>query len=140
MQFMPFHSAKSVKGDRLMHVAEAWKREASKRSLIVVVPLCVLLLASVIWNVRLYRLSEQHRLQVLAMKQQASAKAAKAVAEAERAKREKQAAAASNARVDQLYQEISNLTRMSEHVMLQSQIARSLPTKKDRSQENAGPP
>ena len=52
---------------------------------------------------------------------EARAEAAQARAAAEQAQIKKRAAALANARVDQLYQEINNLTRISEQVMLRDQ-------------------
>jgi len=96
------------------------------------IPLCALLLVSGIWNVRQYWLVEQQRRQAVAAAQQARAEAARAAAEAERAKLKKKAAdAETGARVDQLYQEINNLTRMSEQILLRDRSKPGAPAKKD---------
>jgi len=123
-----------------MEVGGAWKFGVSNRSFVLVVPLCALLLASTIWNVRQYRLAEQQRLQVVAVEREARAKAARAEAEAERAKLKRKAAIAAGARVDQLYHEINNLTRMSEQLLLRNQRLRSTPVKEDSPEETAGAP
>ena len=105
-----------------------------------IIPLCTLLLASAIWNIRHYRLAEQQCLQVVAAEREARAEATRAEVEAKRAKLKKQAAAATDARVDQLYQEINNLTRMSEQFLLRNQSPRGTLAKKDGSGVIAGTP
>ena len=65
-----------------------------------VIPLCALLLASGIWNVRQYRLVEQQRLRAVAAEREARAEAARAEAEAERARLKKKAADAEAERAD----------------------------------------
>lgn len=68
----------------------------------------------------------------MAAAREAKAAAARSEMEAERAKRKKAAAAASDKRVDQLYQEINNLTRISERVLLRNQSSQdTLSSKKD---------
>jgi nitric oxide reductase activation protein len=88
------------------------------RSLILIMALCTLLLASVFGNIRQYYLAEQQYRRTATREQEAKAKTAQAEAEAERAKLRRQAAIASSERIDQLYREINNLTQMSEQVML----------------------
>jgi len=106
-----------------------------------VIPLCALLLASGIWNVWQYRLVEQQRLQAVAAEREARAEAAQAEAEAEQAKLKKRAAdAETGTRVDRLYQEIDNLTRMSEQVLLRNRNPQGTPAKKDGRGEAAGVP
>ena len=108
-----------------MKVGGAWKLAVSKRSLLLVIPLCVLLLASMVGNVRQYHRTERQRQRAVAAERKAAAKTAHTEAEVERAKLKRQSALASSARIDQLYQEINNLTQMSERVLLRD---RSLPT------------
>jgi len=104
-----------------------------------VILLCALLLASGIWNVRQYRFIEQQRLQALAVERKARAEAARAEAEAEQMKRKKKAAdAETGARVDRLYQEINNLSRMNEQILLRDRSPQGTPVKKDGPGEAAG--
>jgi hypothetical protein len=125
----------------LMEVGGAKKFVASNRSLMLIIPVCVLLLASAIWNVWQYRIIEQQRLQALAAEREAKAVAARSKIEAERAKLKKTAAAASDARVDQLYQEINNLTRINERVLLRNPSPQgTLSSKKDGDGEAAAVP
>jgi C4-dicarboxylate-specific signal transduction histidine kinase len=125
----------------LMEVGGARKLGVSNRSLMLVIPLCALLLASAIWNIRQYRLVEQKRLQAVAAEREARVKAGRAEAEAERAKLEKKAASAvTDARVSRLYQEINNLTRMSEQVLLRDQSPRGTPVKKNNGQQATSAP
>jgi hypothetical protein len=113
----------------------------SNRSLMLVVPLCALLLASGIWNVRQYRLAHQQRLQTVAAEREAKAETARAEADAKLAKLKKKAAdIETGARVDQLYQEINNLTRMSEQVLLRDRSFQGTPAKKDGRGEATGLP
>jgi len=124
-----------------MEVGGARKFVVSNRSLMLVIPLFALLLVSAIWNVRQYRLAEQQRLQAVAAAREARAEAARAEVEAERAKLKTKAAdAATSARVDQLYREINNLTRMNEQVLLRDRNLQGTPVKKDGPEAAAGLP
>jgi hypothetical protein len=116
----------------LMKVAGVRKLGVSNRSWVLVIPLCALLLASGIWNVRQYRFVEEQRLRAVAAAQEARAAAARVEAEARRAKLKKKAALAeTDARVGQLYQEINNLTRISEQFLLRDRSTPGMPAKKD---------
>jgi hypothetical protein len=111
------------------------------RSLMLVIPLGGLLLASAIWNVRQYRLVEQQRLRAAAAARDARAAAIRAEAEAEQVKLKKKAANAEmDARVSQLYQEINALTRMSEQILLREPSLHGTPAKKDGRGVAAGVP
>jgi hypothetical protein len=124
-----------------MDVGSAWKLGASNRALWLVIPLCAVLLASATWNVRQYRTLQERRLQTEAADRAARAAAEQAEAEAKRAQTEKKAErAAADARVQQLYEEINNLTRMSEQVMLRNPSPGRTQVTKDSKVEFPGAP
>jgi len=124
-----------------MEVEGARKFGVSNRSLMLVIPLCSLVLASGIWNVQQYQFTEQQRLKAVAVAREARVEAARAAAESERATLDRKAAnAKADARVDQLYQEINNLTRMSEQVLLRDPRPRDTSAKQDGRGEAVGAP
>ncbi|MFI5454745.1 MAG: hypothetical protein ACHRXM_04780 [Isosphaerales bacterium] len=124
-----------------MEVEGARKFVVSNRSLTLVIPLCALLLASGIWNVRQYQFAERQRLKAVAAAREARVETARAEVEAERAKVNKKAAMAkADTRVDQLYQEINNLTRMSEQVLLRNPRPPDTSAKQDGRDEAVGAP
>jgi len=124
-----------------MEVEGARKFGVSNRSLMLVIPLCGLVLTSGIWNVRQYRFAEQQRLKAVAAVRETRVEAARAEVEAERAKLEKKAAdAKEDARVDQLYREINNLTRLSEQILLRDPRPRDTSAKHDGRGEAVGAP
>ena len=94
-----------------------------------------------IWNFWQYHRLEQERLQTVTAEREARAEAAQARAEAEQALLKKRAAALADARVDQLYQEINNLTRISEQVMLRDQKSPPrMPANENDPADTAGAP
>jgi hypothetical protein len=108
-----------------MAIRTAWKLSVANRSLMLIIPLCVFALVSAIWNVRQYQFAERQRLRAIMVAQRAKVEAARVDAEAERGRLDRQAASArANARVDQLYQEINNLTRVSEQILLRDTPAK----------------
>jgi hypothetical protein len=112
-----------------MDAGKARKLMASNWSSVLISVLCVLLLVSVVWNFRQYRLAEVRRLQVVAMERDMSERAARAQVQVTKA-RSKRKAAATDVRVDQLYREIENLSRISEQIMLRSHRPPELLTEK----------
>jgi hypothetical protein len=117
-----------------MDVARAWKLAISIRKSAYIVPMGILLLLSVTGNVWLYRMAQGHRLQPT-ITEQAAGGGAKAATDAERLRlRRKAEAAATNARIQRLYDEINFLTRTSEQVMLRQASSR-LPVKQDKLTE-----
>jgi hypothetical protein len=109
-----------------MNVAGAWKFHVLSRSWALIVPLVVLLVASAFWNLYQHRLIEQDRTAV----QQKEATRAQEEADRTEARRKKNAEwAASDARVQQLYREINNLSEINERLLSQPQ--RSAPKKTD---------
>jgi hypothetical protein len=95
------------------------KLGAVNRSLLLVVPLSALLLAFIGWNVCHYRLDQEHRTDVLSEERASKATVALAKEESDRANLKKRSRdAESNARIQQLYEEINNLTRVGEGVLL----------------------
>jgi hypothetical protein len=97
----------------------AMKFRVPNRTLWVIIPLVTLLVASGIGNIRQYRIIERLRARELAMQQETAARV-QAEAEREKARLKKKADwAASDARVQQLYQEIDTLSQISEHTLAQ---------------------
>ena len=110
-------------------VGGARKFHISSRSLVLVVPLFTLLMASVIWNFWQYRLIKQHHRQTMAA-QRAAADRAEAEAEQARARMKKKAESdAADRRVQQLYREIDNLSRINEQLLAQPLHQQSTPRK-----------
>ncbi len=118
-----------------MDVVGARKFRVSSRSFTLIIPLVTLLAASVFWNLRQHRLIEQKHIT------DQREKAARASDEANRmaARMKKNAEwAASDARVQQLYQEIANFSQINERLLSQPQ--RSTSRKKDAPDEDNGSP
>ena len=102
----------------------------SKRSHVLIILLCTLLLGSLSLNVRQYQLAAGQRLQALAAEQPAVAKANQAKLEAEQNKLKKARQAKNDERLQQLYQELDNLTCIHEQVQMPKQkTSRSTPAK-----------
>ena len=118
-----------------MNVVGARKFHFSSRSLTLIIPLITLLLASIFWNLRQHRLIEQK--QTAAQHEEA----ARAKEEAERtvARMKKNAEwAASDARVQQLYREITNLSQINERLV--AEPGRSTPRKVDEAGDASDSP
>ena len=113
-----------------MDVSGAWKFHVSSRSLALIIPLVILLAASVFWNLRQHHLIEQKHLTA----QREEAARAKAETERVAARMRKNAEwAASDARVQQLYREIANFSQINERLLSERQ--RSEPRKIDSPTE-----
>jgi uncharacterized membrane protein (DUF106 family) len=118
-----------------MDVAGARKFHISRRSLVMVIPLITLLMTSVFWNLRQHQLIEQKRIAA----QQEEAARTREEAERATARMKKNAEwAASDARVQQLYREISNLSEINEQLV--SEPRRSTPTKIENKVEAGDSP
>jgi hypothetical protein len=132
---------KGVEGGLVMEDAKVRRLNGLNRSLILVIPLGGLLLASGIWNVRQYRLVERQRMKEAAMAEEARVAAIRAEAVDKQVKLAKKAAdTEADARVSQLYQEINALTRMSEQLMLRDPSLPGTPAQKDSRGVSAGVP
>ena len=102
-----------------MDIRGAGKFHVASRSWVLIILLFILVVVSLIWNVRQNRLLERARQQRIATER---AKAEQAVTEATRAQawREKKAEeAASIERTQQLYREIEHLSEISEQLLAQ---------------------
>lgn len=107
-----------------MNVTGAWKFRVSTRSWVLIIPLVTLLVASALWNLHQHQLIEQDRIAA----QRKEAARVKEEAERAEARRKKNAEwAASDARVQQLYREINNLSQVNERLL--SQPKQSTPKK-----------
>jgi flagellar basal body P-ring protein FlgI len=97
-----------------------------------IILLCALLLGSLSLNVQQYQLANRQRLQALAAEQTAVTKANQAKLEAEQKKLKKARQAKNDERLQKLYQELDNLTRIHEQVQIPKQkTSRSTPAKTD---------
>jgi hypothetical protein len=112
----------------------------SKRLRMLIIPLCALLLGSLSWNVWQYRLATEQRLQAVAAEQAAVTKANQTKLDAEQRKLKKARDAKSGERVQQLYREIDNLTRINERVQMPKPISGSAPAKTDDLQRAVNAP
>ena len=100
-----------------MDVQEARKFFVRYWSIVLVILLVMLVVISLTWNVRQYRLIKRERERTIATER---AKAEREAAEAARtrARREKKAdEAAANQRMQQLYREIDNLSQISDRLL-----------------------
>ena len=124
-----------------MDVRRAWKLGGANRAWMGFAAMGVLLLASVTWNVCLYRSFAQLRAQGQGAAQVKGAAAASADMETESARLRRKAKEAENSRrIQQLYEEINHLTRVSEQVLVQRPGLPGPPAKKDeRAQKASGP-
>jgi len=140
-----------------MDVSGARKFRVSVRLLLSILTVCSLLLASAFWNFHLYRRAEHERLRAIAAEQTplahteeerlralAEEKAKPALTEAQieqaRMVAKRQAERAKDAeRVRELYQELNNLSQMSEQILLENPNLRDMSRKKSKSAESAAP-
>ncbi len=110
------------------------KAPISVRTMMVIIPLAMLLVASCIMNVRQYQLIQREHHRELA------AEAARAREEAERieVQRKKKAEwAASDARVQQLYREINTLSQINER-MVADPLPKPASPRQDLGADSAG--
>jgi hypothetical protein len=114
---------------------------AMNRSLLVVAPLGALLAASVGWNVWYYRLEQKRHAQALAEERASRAAVALAKEEAEQVKLKRQLRDAKSAgRIQQLYEEISDLTRVGEESLPPGKKARNANAVADEQAKNTNVP
>jgi hypothetical protein len=124
-----------------MDAGRAWKFVAANRSLLIVIPISALLLVSVSWNVRQYRLDQDRRGQATAKQHSARAAVALANEYADRAKLKRRARdAESNARIQELQQEIGDLTRVSERILLPDKTTKNAPATTEDAEKSADIP
>jgi uncharacterized membrane protein (DUF106 family) len=109
-----------------MNVAGAWKFHVSSQSWALIVPLVILLMSSAFWNLYQHRLIEEDR---TAAQQKEAARTQEEADRAEARRKKNAEWAASDARVQQLYREINNLSEINERLLSQPQ--RSAPKKID---------
>jgi hypothetical protein len=111
----------------------------TSRFWVITMALCGLLVASVVWNVRQHVLLERHRLKVMAeeRKEAARIEAEAQQTQARLARKAKDHAA--NLRVQQLYREIDNLTRINEQLLDPPRPRQISPKADDISRVNGTP-
>jgi hypothetical protein len=106
-----------------MNLKRAQRLFATSRPLPFVIPLLLLLLASLGWNLWHYQFDQERRARANAAEQASIATTALARKKVERAEFSRRAKdARSDARVQQLYDEINQLSRLSEQVLLPDQV------------------
>jgi hypothetical protein len=99
---------------------------AAHRSLLLVAPLSALLVASVGWNVWYYRLAQKRRVPAMAKERALKVAVTPGTEEVKQAKLKRQSRDAKSAgQIQQLYEEINHLTRVSEESCASGSIARS---------------
>ena len=120
-----------------MDLKRAWKLCAANRSLRFLIPMAVLLLISVGWNIWNYQLNRKQ--QAEAVKEEHPSKIVRTpiTAEAKLAESKRRARdAKTDARVQQLYDEINQLTKLSERVILHDQVTRATPPAGNGSEDH----
>jgi hypothetical protein len=123
-----------------MDVQEARKFFVSHRSSVLVILLVILVVISLTWNVRQYRLIKRERQRTIATER---AKAEREATEAARtqARREKKAdEAAANQRMQQLYREIDNLSQISDRLLTEPVRQPKVPSTVDSLEGADGSP
>ena len=123
-----------------MDVQEARKFFVRHWSLVLVILLVILVVISLTWNVRQYRLIKRERERTIATER---AKAERDAAEAARTqvRREKKAdEAAANQRMQQLYREIDNLSQISDRLLTEPVRQPKVPSTVDSLEGADGPP
>jgi hypothetical protein len=123
-----------------MDIRGAGKFHVASRSSVLITLLFILVVVSLIWNVRQNRLIEHARQQRIATER---AKAEQAATEAARAQvwREKKAAeAAAIERMQQLYREIDNLSQISERLVAQPMRQSTAPSTTSSREAAEGSP
>jgi hypothetical protein len=124
-----------------MDVKRAPRFRAVNRSLLITAPLSALLVASVGWNVWYYRLEQKRRVQALAEERASKAAVALAKEEAEQARLKRQSRDAKSAgRIQQLYEEINQLSRVGEESLPLGKSARSTNAVTDGPAKNTSVP
>jgi hypothetical protein len=121
-----------------MDLKRAWSLCAASRSLRFLIAVSVLLLISASWNLWHYRLDQDRRARAKAAERASEAAVALAREQAELAESNRRAKdAKSDARVQQLYDEINQLTRLSERTLLPDQILPATTPAASSNRDNA---
>jgi hypothetical protein len=103
-----------------MDALRARRLPVTSRSLMLIIPILILLVLSVIWNVWQYRLVEQARQLALATEREKAQQVVTEAAHIEARRTKKAEDAAALQRTQQLYREIENLSLLSDQLHAQS--------------------
>jgi hypothetical protein len=123
-----------------MDVRGAWRFRVASRSLVQIIPLLVLLVLSLIWNVRQYRLIEYERQRALTTEREKAKQDAAEVARAQARRQKKAEEATANQRMQQLYRELDNLSQISDRLLTQPVRQPKSPSAVDGLEAGDGPP
>jgi hypothetical protein len=123
-----------------MDVRGAWRFRVASRSLVQIIPLLVLLVLSLIWNVRQYRLIEYERQRALTTEREKAKQDAAEVARAQARRQKKAEEATANQRMQQLYRELDNLSQISDRLLTQPVQQPKSPSAVDGLEAGDGPP
>jgi hypothetical protein len=121
-----------------MDLKRAWTLCAANRSLRFLIPMAILLLISLGWNIWNYQLHRKQHAD--AVQEQTASKIATTltVKQPEQADSTRRARnAKTDARVEQLYDEINQLTKLSEQVLLHDQAIRATAGAANSSKDHA---
>jgi hypothetical protein len=121
-----------------MDLKRAWSLCAASRSLRFLIGVSVLLLMSASWNFWHYRLDQERRARAQEAQRASAAAAALAREEAELVESNRRARdAKADARVQELYDEINQLTKLSERILLPDQISGASTSTTTSDRDNA---
>ncbi len=121
-----------------MDLKRAWALCAASRSLRFLIGVSVLLLISAGWNFWHYRLDQEQRARVEEAQRASATAAALAREETELAESNRRARdAKADSRVQQLYDEINQLTKLSERILLPDQVTRATTPAGSDNRDNA---
>ena len=124
-----------------MDLKKAWQLYAVTRPLPIVISLTILVLVSIGWNLRNYRLEQNRDAQTKRTERNRQAAVALAKEDAERAELKRRAKyAQSDARIQRLYNEINHLTQVSERFSLSDQAVHGMPPDTNHRDETKGAP
>jgi F0F1-type ATP synthase membrane subunit b/b' len=123
-----------------MDVREARKFRLASRYLVLIIPLLVVLVVSIIWNVRQYRLIEYERQRSLATEREKAERDATELARTQARREKKAEEAAANQRMQELYREIDNLSQISDRLLTQPVRQPKSPSTISRLEAADGPP
>jgi uncharacterized membrane protein YcjF (UPF0283 family) len=123
-----------------MDVRGARKFHLASRYLVLIIPLLVVLVVSIIWNVRQYRLIEYERQRSLATEREKAERDATELARTQARREKKAEEAAANQRMQELYREIDNLGQISDRLLTQPVRQPKSPSMISRLEAADGPP
>jgi F0F1-type ATP synthase membrane subunit b/b' len=123
-----------------MDVRGARKFRLASRYLVLIIPLLVVLVVSIIWNVRQYRLIEYERQRSLATEREKAERDATELARTQARREKKAEEAAANQRMQELYREIDNLSQISDRLLTQPVRQPKSPSTISRLEAADGPP